>query len=160
MLCKGNDFWFEMPLEVCHHSILCSFGSYPREKCHLCVKGRQLITNWIILGSFQVVNSMDTFFWWEYDLGTGLWAAQPGCWDSGKQVWREVSLTDQQVGKILVQHCAALLPLMGYSSRELSTKFPDLKCNCAADGRCAQSMDLVGNELWHLWCSLDEQWSW
>lgn len=58
---------------------------------------------------------------------------------------RGSSLTEQQVSKILVQHCAAPLRLMGYS-RELSTKFPGLKCS-AADGMCTQSMDLVGNEF-------------
>ena len=58
---------------------------------------------------------------------------------------RRSSLTKQQVSKILVQHCAAPLHLMGYSSRELSAKFPDLKCNCAGSGVCTPSMDLVGN---------------
>lgn len=60
---------------------------------------------------------------------------------------RGSSLADPQVSKILVQHCAAPLPLTGYYSRELSSKFPDLKCNCAADGMCTQSMDLVGDEF-------------
>ena len=58
---------------------------------------------------------------------------------------RGSSLTEQQVSKILVQHCAASLPLMGYS-RELSTRFPGLKCS-GADRMCTQSMDPVGNEF-------------
>lgn len=57
------------------------------------------------------------------------------------------SSTEQQVSKILVQHCAAPWPLMGYSSSELSIKFPGLKCNCAAAETCTQSVDLVGNEF-------------
>lgn len=56
-------------------------------------------------------------------------------------------LTEQQVSKLLIQCCVALLPIMGYYSRKLSNYFLDLKCNFAASGICTQSMDLVGNEF-------------
>lgn len=60
---------------------------------------------------------------------------------------RGSSLTEQQVNEILVQGCAAPLSVTAYFAKELLTKFPDSKCNCAADGMCMWSMDLVGNDF-------------